>query len=406
MVKKLAASMLLSSAAVMPAEAQQSESDRIAPPEVYQVAPGLGRYTDDVLFGRVWPGDALTRRDRSLVVLSALIAMGQTGPVDSHTRIGLENGLTPAEIGEIATHLAFYAGWPYAIAAVYEMHKVFKEQGVELPVDAGGALLDLDPEAEAARKRAVAESIAPVVPQLAEATDDVLFADLWRRPTLSPRDRSLITVAALVATGKTEQTPFHLNRAMDNGLTRAEAQEVIHHLAYYAGWPNAVSAVSVVEDVFAARAENNRQAEGSADLVVVRAADAETSTGPEDKFTGTVEIGPLFSAPEPARMGGGLVRFDAGAYTAWHTHPLGQTLHITEGCGWVQVEGHPVREVGAGDIVVIPPETRHWHGASASEAMAHLAIAEAQDGSRVTWMEHVAPEDYARGAEAASACLG
>jgi 4-carboxymuconolactone decarboxylase len=128
-MKKLGACLLLSAVAIA-AEAQESDSNRIAPDEVYDVAPGLGRYTDEVLFGRVWPGDALAPRDRSLVVLSALIAMGRTGPVHSHTRIGLEKGLTPAEIGEIATHLAFYAGWPYAIAAVYEMHKVFEEQGV------------------------------------------------------------------------------------------------------------------------------------------------------------------------------------------------------------------------------------------------------------------------------------
>jgi 4-carboxymuconolactone decarboxylase len=404
-VKKLATFLLLSSMAVMPAEAQQSSSGRLAPPEVYQVAPGLGRYTDEVLFGRVWPGDALAPRDRSLVVLSALIAMGRTGPVDSHTRIGLENGLTPAEIGEIATHLAFYAGWPYAIAAVYEMHKVFEEQGVELPVDAGGALLELDPEAEAARKRAVAESIAPVVPQLAEATDDVLFADLWRRPTLSPRDRSLVTVAALVATGRTEQASFHLDRAMDNGLTRAEAQEVIHHLAYYAGWPNAVSAVPVLESVFEARAEAGN--EGAApDLTVVRSGSGETFMGDEANFTGRVEVGPIFSAPDPARLGGGLVRFEAGARTAWHTHPLGQTLYITEGCGWVQVEGHPVREVSPGDIVVIPPEARHWHGASASQAMVHLAMSEAVDETAVTWMELVSDEEYTRGQEAEGACTG
>jgi len=403
-VKKLAASLLLSSAAVVPAEAQQSSSGRIAPPEVYQVAPGLGRYTDDVLFGRVWPGDALAPRDRSLVVLSALIAMGRTGPIDSHTRIGLENGLTPAEIGEIATHLAFYAGWPSAIAAVYEMHKVFEEQGVELPVDAGGAPLEPDPEAEAARRRAVAETMSKVVPPLAEATNSVLFEDLWLRTTLSPRDRSLVTVAALVASGQSEQLSFHLNRAMENGLTRSEAEEVVHHLAYYAGWPRAVSAVPVLGSVFEARADDGSEGTAPDDLRVVTAGSGETFLGDEANFTGKVEVGPLVSAPQPSRLGGGLVRFDAGAYTAWHTHPLGQTLYITAGCGWVQVEGKPVQEVAPGNIVVIPPETRHWHGASASESMAHLALSEALDGTSVTWMEHVDEASYARGAEAERAC--
>lgn len=404
-MKKLAIPLLLVSAAMPPAEAQQSGSGSIAPDEVYDVAPGLGRYTDEVLFGRVWPGDALAPRDRSLIVLSALIAMGQTGPVDSHTRIGLENGLTPAEIGEIATHLAFYAGWPYAIAAVYEIRKVFEEQNVAMPIDAGGALLDLNPEAEAARRRTVADQIAPVVPQLAEATDEVLFADLWRRPTLSPRDRSLVTVAALIATGKAEQLSFHLDRAMDHGLTRGEAQEAVHHLAHYAGWPNAVSAVPVLASVLEARGQDESGA-APAELTVIRGETAEISAGAEANFTGAVKVGPRFSAPEPARIGGGLVRFEAGARTAWHTHPLGQTLYITEGCAWVQVEGQPVREASPGDIVVIPPEARHWHGASASEPMTHLAFLEALDGTRVTWMEHVSDEEYAQGAEADGACKG
>jgi 4-carboxymuconolactone decarboxylase len=273
-------------------------------------------------------------------------------------------------------------------------------------VGAGGALLELDPEAEAARKRALAERIAPVVPQLAEVTDQVLFADLWHRPALSPRDRSLVTVAALVATAKTEQISFHLNRAMDNGLTRAEAGEVVHHLAYYAGWPNAISAVPVLATVFEARSASAGRTEATvpAALTIVRAGSGDTFAGDASNFTGKVEVGPLFSTPDPARLGGGLVRFEPGARTAWHTHPLGQTLYITEGCGWVQVEGHPVREVGVGDMVVIPPETGHWHGASASESMAHLALSEALDGTSVTWMEHVDDESYARGAEAERTC--
>ena len=405
-MRKAAAGLLLSASVIVPAGAQEEDKERIAPDAVYDVAPGLGHFTDEVLFGRVWPGDAFAPRDRSLIVLSALIAMGQTGPIDSHTRIGLENGLTPVEIGEIATHLAFYAGWPYAIAAVYEMRKVFEEQGVEMPVDASGAPLDLDPEAEAARQATVAERVAPVVPQLAEATDEVLFADLWRRPQLGSRDRSLVTMAALIATGRSEQLAFHLERAMENGLTKAEAQESVHHLAYYAGWPNAMSSVPVLQQVFDARAAAADAASRPTTLSVLDGRAAETSPGEGDKFAGAVRIGPLFSPPEPAKLGGGLVAFDAGARTAWHTHPLGQTLYITEGCGWVQSDGAPVQEVGVGDIVQIPPGVRHWHGASASRGMTHLAVAESLDGERVTWMEQVSDEDYGRGSEATGGCAG
>lgn len=401
---RIAFPALFAVVAAVPAAAQESEDNRIAPDAVYDVAPGLGQYTDDVLFGQVWPGDALAPRDRSLIVLSALIAMGQTGPVDSHTRIGLENGLTPAEIGEIATHLAFYSGWPYAIAAVYEIRKEFEAQGVEMPVEPSQASLDLDPEAEAERKEALAEQIAPGVPQLAEATNDTVFDDLWRRSTLSLRDRSLVTMAALLATGKTGQLPDAIKRALANGLTDAEAQEAVYHLAHYAGWPNAVEAAKVLKDIIIAR----DRAEGAEapDLVVTRAEGAEIVVAGPENFTGKVKVGPRFSAREPSNIGGGLVRFEAGARSAWHTHPLGQTLYITEGCAWVQAEGQPIQEAVAGDIVVIPPDVRHWHGASATESMAHLAFLEAEGETRVTWMEHVADEDYVIDADAARTCAG
>ncbi|WP_226584443.1 (R)-mandelonitrile lyase [Acuticoccus sediminis] len=140
------------------------------------------------------------------------------------------------------------------------------------------------------------------------------------------------------------------------------------------------------------------------DLQLIRPGSGEVVIGATENFTGRVEVGPLVPRVEPSSLGGGVVRFEAGAHTAWHTHPLGQTLHITEGCGWVQVEGQPVHEVTPGDIVVIPPETRHWHGASPSEPMTHLALAEARDGTSVTWMERVSADAYAAGANVEPVC--
>lgn len=102
----------------------------------------------------------------------------------------------------------------------------------------------------------------------------------------------------------------------------------------------------------------------------------------------------LYQADAPARIGGATVSFTAGARTAWHTHPLGQTLYIISGKGWVQKEGRPIEEVGPGDVVWIPPHIRHWHGASATESMVHFAVAEALNGSAVTWMEKVTDEEY------------
>jgi quercetin dioxygenase-like cupin family protein len=116
--------------------------------------------------------------------------------------------------------------------------------------------------------------------------------------------------------------------------------------------------------------------------------------GPADYFTGAVRIDPLFQAPLPARVGGASVTFEPGARTAWHTHPLGQTLVVTAGCGWVQRQGGRVEEIRPGDVVWFPPGEKHWHGATPTTAMTHLAIQEWQDGKAVEWMEQVSDEQY------------
>ena len=118
--------------------------------------------------------------------------------------------------------------------------------------------------------------------------------------------------------------------------------------------------------------------------------------GPAEYFTGTVRVDSPFSAPPPARVSGGTVTFEPGARTAWHTHPLGQTIIITDGCGWVQVEGGSKEEVRPGDIVWFPPGIRHWHGATATQGMTHIAIAEALDGKVVDWMEKVSDDQYGK----------
>jgi quercetin dioxygenase-like cupin family protein len=116
--------------------------------------------------------------------------------------------------------------------------------------------------------------------------------------------------------------------------------------------------------------------------------------GPADHFTGTVHVDSPFQAGAPARVGGASVTFEPGARTAWHTHPLGQTLIVTEGSGLVQRWGDAVRQIRSGDVVLIAPGEKHWHGASASTGMTHIAIAETLEGKVVTWMEQVSDEQY------------
>jgi quercetin dioxygenase-like cupin family protein len=122
--------------------------------------------------------------------------------------------------------------------------------------------------------------------------------------------------------------------------------------------------------------------------------------GPADWFTGSVRIDPLYTAEAPSRVGAAQVTFEPGARTAWHTHPLGQILVVTSGTGWTQCEGEPVVEIRAGDVIWCPPGHRHWHGATATTAMTHIAIQEALNGSPVTWMEKVSDEQYAVGSAA------
>ena len=127
---------------------------------------------------------------------------------------------------------------------------------------------------------------------------------------------------------------------------------------------------------------------------IKRSGSQASSKGSPEYFTGTVRIDPVFSPPDPARVAMALVTFEPGARTAWHTHPLGQTLIVAAGCGRAQQEGGPIEEIRPGDVVFFPPGEKHWHGASPTTAMSHYAVQEKLNGSPVDWMEPVSDADY------------
>jgi quercetin dioxygenase-like cupin family protein len=135
-------------------------------------------------------------------------------------------------------------------------------------------------------------------------------------------------------------------------------------------------------------------------MEIKRIGSQHSGRGPAEWFTGTVRIDPLFGATTPARAAGNAVSFEPSARTAWHTHPLGQVLIVTAGCGLVQCEGGPVEEIHPGDVVWFEPDEKHWHGASPTTAMTHIAIQEALDGLAVDWMEKVTDEQYQAGSRA------
>lgn len=223
--------------------------------DVRAVAPALENYAQKYVLGDLWKRPGLSVRDRGIVTVAALIAREQTVELPFYLGLALDKGVKPAEISEIITHLAFYTGWANAMGAIPTARDVFKSRNIgadQLPL-ASGPQLPLDEAAETQRAARVGEQFGQITPSLVRYTTDVLFRDLWLRPGLAPRDRSLVTVSALVATGQVAQITYHLNRAMDNGLTREEAGEVLGHLAFYAGWPNAFSAAPLVKDVIEKR---------------------------------------------------------------------------------------------------------------------------------------------------------
>jgi quercetin dioxygenase-like cupin family protein len=130
---------------------------------------------------------------------------------------------------------------------------------------------------------------------------------------------------------------------------------------------------------------------------IKRSGSQPSGKGPAEFFTGSVRIDPLIQTTAPARLGGGTVTFEPGARSAWHTHPLGQMLIVTAGCGLVQSVGGPVMKIRPGDVVWCPAGEKHWHGATATTGMTHIAILESLDGKNVQWMEHVTDEEYAAG---------
>jgi len=129
-------------------------------------------------------------------------------------------------------------------------------------------------------------------------------------------------------------------------------------------------------------------------MEIKRSGTQPSGKGPEEYFTGSVRVDPLFNAPAPARVFGASVTFEPGARTAWHTHPLGQTLIVTAGCGRAQLWGGPVEEIRPGDVIWFPPRQKHWHGAAPTTAMTHIAIVEQLDGRSADWMEKVGDEQY------------
>ena len=240
------ATTLIAIALVPWTSAQAQTSTAPSGPRQQTFAPGLAMLTDDVLYGDVWRRPELSPRDRSLVTVSLLIATGKTAQLAGHLGRALDNGVQPSEASGLLAHLAIYCGWPSAVSALEIYEQVYTARKIDLPsLRVAGQRLPV-PESDAARARAVTDQFGTVAPKFAELTNNVVFGDVWRRPDLTTRDRSLVTIAALASMGDDDQLDVYLRRGIDSGLTRDQITEALTHLGFYAGWPKATKAMSAV----------------------------------------------------------------------------------------------------------------------------------------------------------------
>lgn len=219
---------------------------------VKEVSPGLAKYTDDAIMNNVWKRPGLAPRDRALATLSALIARQQTIGLPHYLNLALDRGLTAQEISGLITHLAFYASWSHAFSALSVAREIFQQRGIapDTMPEASPELLPLNEQLEQERAERVAEAFGDYFPGVVQYTEEFVFRNLWLRPDLTVRDRSLVTVSALVASGHVAQLSYHLNRGMDNGLTELEVSEAVTHLIFYVGWPSVFSAMPAIKAIF------------------------------------------------------------------------------------------------------------------------------------------------------------
>ena len=229
------------------ATAQETDVPPLPSPDFYAGSPYLGELRNSLVYGEIWERPQLSKRDRSLITIAVLQALTRE-ELTIHIPRGLDNGLTPEEISEIILHVTFYTGWPTGVKASTIAASVFEERGLSL-----GELSGAPPDSLASTPTSLSDAYA-AVPRLGELRNSLLYGDIWERPLLSKRDRSLVTVAVNQALYATNELRSHINRALDeNGVTAQEISEVILHVTFYAGWPAAVNAGRLATAAFQAR---------------------------------------------------------------------------------------------------------------------------------------------------------
>lgn len=361
--------------------------------------------------------DALSGRQAGIVTVAAFTANGDLPKLKIAFDEALDAGLSINEVKEVLVQMYAYAGFPRSLNGINAFNDVVKQRQAQGKKDATGP----EPSPRSATKSSlelggeirtrltgsttVAE-YAKFVPVIDEFLRAHLFGDIFGRDTLDYQSREIATIAALAAlTGVEPQLRSHFNVGLRVGLTEAQLRGIVEMIGNKVDPERAANAVRVLDETLRARpaqsvsgvvAQQTTQTasrSGNA-LEILRTGAGPRQQAPAANFTGKVTTESPFRRETPSRINGATVTFEPGARTAWHVHPLGQTLVVTSGTGWVQREGGPKQEIREGDIVWTPPGVKHWHGATGTTAMTHVAISETTEGSAVAWMEQVSEQDY------------
>lgn len=236
------------------------------------------------------------------------------------------------------------------------------------------------------------DSLNDFAPKFAELNDDVLFGEVWsREDKLSLKLRSIVTMTALVSNGIVDNSlMYHLTTAKKNGVTRTEMAEILTHLAFYAGWPNAWAAFRMAKEVYAEEAEAGAEEHGGFFGM------GEPNVSYAKYFIGQSYLKPLTDPKETVFIAN--VTFEPGCRNNWHIHHAdkggGQLLICVDGEGWYQEEGKPAQSLKPGDVVTIPPEVKHWHGAKKDCWFSHLAVEVPGENTSNEWCEPVTDQEY------------
>lgn len=347
--------------------------------------------------------DTLSTKQKSIIPIAAHTATGDIQKLEFALNKGLDSGLTINEIKEIFVHSYAYAGFPRALNGINTFMSVLDKrtkQGIKDVVGreatAVPANFDSNSYGHKTRNYLVGRDMSNptggyqvFVPTIDKFLVEHLFGDIFYRDTLNYQEHQLVTISILSAMKGTEpQLRSHLGVSMNVGLSKEQLEEFVEVLKVEVSKESAYRALENLNNLLGIKSPLKQ----NEDIEVIK--NKGNVKASKNNFTGDVTVESMFATDSSSNYQGGTVNFEAGARTAWHTHPLGQTLIVISGHGLVQAEGKAIQEISVGDVVWIPANTKHWHGASLDSPMSHVAISSPENNSTVTWGEQVSDKQY------------